>query len=45
MRYQARWSNGFWVTFDCERFVNVETHNTQKIANDAVTLLNTARRK
>jgi len=31
MRYQARWSNGSWKTFDRERFANVETHPTQKI--------------
>jgi hypothetical protein len=45
MRYQARWSNGFWKTFDRERFVDVETHPTEKVANEKVAELNAARRK
>jgi hypothetical protein len=45
MRYSARWSNGFWKTFDTERFVDVEPHNTQKLAEEAVALLNNSRRK
>jgi len=45
MRYQARWSNGLWKTFDRERFIDVETHATQKIAVEKVAIANAARRK
>jgi len=45
MRYQARWSNGSWKTFDRERFADVETHATKKIADLAVAVANAARRK
>jgi hypothetical protein len=45
MRYQARWSNGSWKTFDRERFADVETHPTQKIAVEKTAELNAARRK
>ncbi len=45
MRYQARWSNGSWKTFDRERFADVETHATKKIAELAVAVANVARRK
>ncbi|GEM_PF-2479414 len=45
MRYQARWSNGSWKTFDRERFADVETHATKKIAEERAALANDARRK
>ena len=45
MRYEARWSNGYWKTFDRERFVDVEMHVTQKNANEKVAELNKAKRK
>jgi len=45
MRYQARWSNGYWKTFDCERFMDVEPHPTRKMAEEAVAAMNAARRK
>jgi hypothetical protein len=32
MRYQARWSNGYWKTFDTRRFEDVEIHPTKKEA-------------
>jgi hypothetical protein len=45
MRYSARWSNGAWKTFDRERFADIDTHPTKKIAELAVYELNAARRK
>jgi hypothetical protein len=45
MRYQARWSNGFWKTFDRERFADVETHPTEKIADERAAELNAHRPK
>lgn len=45
MRYQARWSNGSWKTFDRERFVDVETHASKKIAELAVAVANVGLRK
>lgn len=45
MRYQERWSNGFWKTFDRERFADVDTHPTEKIAIEKVAELNAGRRK
>jgi len=45
MRYQARWSNGYWKTFDRERYIDVETHPTRKIAEEAVAAMNVSRRK
>lgn len=45
MRYQARWSNGSWKTFDSERFADVETHATKKIADEKVVAANALRRK
>jgi hypothetical protein len=45
MRYQVRWSNGFWKTFDTERFADVEMHPTQKVAEEKVAELNRPRRK
>jgi hypothetical protein len=29
MRYRARWSNGFWKTFDSQAFEDVAVHSTQ----------------
>ncbi len=45
MRYQARWSNGAWKTFDRERFSDVEIHATKKMAEETVAIANEARRK
>jgi len=45
MRYQARWSNGSWKTFDRERFADAETHATKKIAEEKVAAANLVRRK
>ena len=45
MRYQARWSNGLWKTFDSERFADVEIHATKKMADEKVAVANAARRK
>ena len=45
MRYQARWSNGSWKTFDRERFADVETHATKKIADEKVAAANALRLK
>lgn len=42
MRYEARWSNGYWKTFDRVRFTDVETHPTQRIAEHAVAAKNKA---
>jgi hypothetical protein len=32
MRYQARWSNGYWKTFDRVLFTDIAVHLTQKDA-------------
>lgn len=45
MRYSARWSNGFWKTFDHKKFEDVETHVSKRIAVEAVAALNGARQK
>lgn len=45
MRYEARWSNGFWKTFDRERFADVEMHPTEKAANEKVRDLNVSKLK
>jgi hypothetical protein len=45
MRYEARWSNGFWKTFDRVKFVDVETHVTKRLAGEAVVVLNAGRAK
>jgi len=45
MRYQARWSNGLWKTFDRERFADVEIHATKKMAEEKVAAANVASRK
>ena len=34
MRYEARWSNGYWKTFDKDLYRDVELHGTQKEAED-----------
>ena len=36
MRYQVRWSNGYWKTFDSKRFEDIALHNTQQDAIKAV---------
>jgi hypothetical protein len=45
MRYQARWSNGYWKSFDSRRFEDIEIHKTQKEAEHAVLKLNKTQRK
>lgn len=40
MRYQVRWSNGFWKTFDSYAFVDIERHATAKDAEAAVAAMN-----
>ncbi|WP_312547575.1 hypothetical protein [Massilia sp.] len=45
MRYQARWSNGAWKTFDRERFADVDIRASQKMAEEKVAIANAARRK
>ena len=40
MRYQARWSNGYWKTFDSKRFTDVAVHKTQKDAERSVSKMN-----
>lgn len=42
MRYQARWSNGYWKTFDSVRFEDIALHSSQK---DAITAVARANRK
>lgn len=45
MRYQARWSNGVWKTFDRQLFTDVDIHASQKMAEEKVAIANAARRK
>jgi hypothetical protein len=45
MRYEARWSNGFWKTFDSKKFEDVESHLTKRAADETVAALNGVRRK
>lgn len=45
MRYQARWSNGYWKTFDATAFSDIAIHRTKSDAEDAVAEMNAARRK
>jgi hypothetical protein len=40
MRYSARWSNGFWKTFDRHAFADLATHPRQVDAEAAVARLN-----
>lgn len=42
MRYQARWSNGYWKTFDSRKFEDVEIHMLEKNAVEHVARLNRA---
>jgi hypothetical protein len=35
MRYQARWSNGYWKVFDRTKFADVATCVTRRLAEDA----------
>lgn len=44
MRYQARWSNGYWKTFDTVAFTDIEIHGLQKDANDNAARLNARKR-
>ena len=44
-RYQARWSNGYWKTFDRVTFNDVATHGTKKLAEDATAEMNAAKRR
>lgn len=43
MRYSARWSNGFWKTFDRQVFADVAIHSRAVDANVAVDRLNCRR--
>lgn len=40
MRYLARWSNGFWKTFDRQAFADVATHPRKVDADAAADRLN-----
>lgn len=40
MRYQVRWSNGYWKTFDAQAFADVELHSTKVEAERDVEALN-----
>lgn len=40
MRYQARWSNGYWKTFDTVGYKDVAMHLLKREADEAVTKLN-----
>ena len=39
-RYQARFTNGVWQTFDTLQYCAVDVHWTRKEADQAVTLAN-----
>lgn len=43
MRYQARWSNGFWKTFDAAQYRDTGIHATKKEASAEVDRLNRGR--
>lgn len=43
MRYQARWSNGYWKTFDAVKFEDIAVHALQREAVEAVARLNARR--
>jgi len=45
MRYQARWSNGAWKTFDRQLFADVDIHASQKMAEERAAIANATRRK
>ena len=40
MKYEVRWSNGFWKTFDTARYESVAVHGTQADAVIAVSRAN-----
>jgi hypothetical protein len=40
MKYEVRWSNGFWKTFDRSRYESVAVHGTQAEAIIAVAKAN-----
>ncbi len=44
MRYQGRWSNRAWKTFDRERFADIDIRGSQKFAKEKVAIANAARR-
>ena len=40
MRYQVRWSNGYWKAFDTQRFQDVDMFDLHKKAEERVAYLN-----
>lgn len=40
MRYQARWSNGYWKTFDSIRFEDVAIHFLKREADESAVKMN-----
>ena len=40
MRYQVRWSNGYWKTFDTKQYQDVDIHDTKREAEYCVGKLN-----
>jgi hypothetical protein len=45
MRYQARWSNGLWKTFDRNTFTDVDVHRTRREAEANAVTMNMFRRR
>lgn len=40
MRYETRWSNGFWKVFDTLNYTSIEAHHTRASADEAVRVAN-----
>lgn len=43
MRYQARWSNGYWKTFDSVRFEDIAIHSLKREADESALKMNQRR--
>ncbi len=40
MRYETRWSNGFWKVFDTIEYTSIEAHHTKASVDEAVRVAN-----
>lgn len=45
MRFEKRWSNGYWKLFDTERYTSVQTYRTEKECMKAVIKANSIKEK